>query len=70
MQLMKHTPVDLWVRLLHEIPESSQVSEVKHVLVLSSIEEWQSAEGSRERGRLIETSGWHRDLIETFEFGF
>lgn len=39
LQLMEHTPVDVWDRTLHEIPEVSRVSEVKHVLALSSIEE-------------------------------
>lgn len=69
LQLMAHTPVDLWDRNLREIPETSQVSEAKRVLALSSIEERQPAEGCRERGRLLQTSGWHGDLTQTFDFG-
>lgn len=62
--------MDPWDRLLPERPEASQVSEVKLVLALSSIEERQTAERPRERGRLLQTSGWHGDPNETFEFGF
>lgn len=48
MRLMEHTPVDLWDRLLREIPEASRVSEVKLVLALPSVEGQHTAEDPRE----------------------